>query len=126
MTQVRNTHLYVHACMHVNIIVSMFTILTAVPGLNMEKQEAATIAILVDMIEGLERSMKLLIERMDRLEVAVLESQCSHTSTKDVPPPLPPRNTPKLHPSPQQHPVTHEVSLSIPPGYLIPVKLTDL
>lgn len=124
MTQVRNMHLNVHACMHVNIFVSIY-ILTAVPGLNMEKQEAATIAILVDMIEGLKRSMKLLTERMDRLEVAVFESQCSHTSTKDVPPPLPPRNTPKLHPTPQQHPVTHDVSLSIPPGYLIPVKLTD-
>ena len=92
----------------------------------MEKEEAATITILVDMIDSLKKSMKLLIERMDRLEVAVLESQCSHTSTKDMPPPLPPRNTPKLHPTAQHHPVTHKVSLSIPPGYLIPMKLTNL
>ena len=98
----------------------------AVPSLNTEKQEAATITILVDMIDGLKRSMKLLIERMDRLEVAVLESQCSHVSTENIPPPLPPRNAPKLHPTVQQLPVTHDVSLSIPPGYLIPVKLTDL
>lgn len=87
------------------------------PQLIAENKDSM-IAALIGMVEGLQKNMNRMLERMDRLELALSESQ--RLTTRDIPPPLPPRNTPK------SHPVTHDATLTIPPGYLIPVKLTDL
>ena len=78
--------------------------------------------MLTTMIKELKVNMDKMLEKMERLETAV--SQCS---CRDLPPPLPPRNTPKQQPLTANQPisVTHKVSPAIPPGYLIPLKLTD-
>ena len=100
---------------------TQITILHADPAPREEKDEKLT--VLMNMVKELKVNMDKMLERMDRLELAV--SQCS---TRDLPPPLPPRNTPKQHTTPnQQHLlVTHQVSPVIPPGYLVPLRLTDM
>ena len=94
-----------------------------------EKQDTS-LATLINMVEGLKMNMEKMLERMDKLESALSESpQSQNITNRDLPPPLPPRNTPKLNlmqDQPRPQPVTHQVSLRIPPGYLVPVKLTDL
>ena len=73
----------------------------------------STLITLLGKVEDLEKNMEKLIERMNRLEAAVVVLQ---NSSKQLPPPLPPRNKT----------ITQEVSLQISPGFLIPAKLTDL
>ena len=85
-------------------------------------EQDAQLIILLGKIDDLEKNMEKIIKRMEKLETAVVGLQLSNIPTRDPAPPLPPRNKTKQ----QVHPVTHEVSLQIPPGFLIPAKLTDL
>ena len=93
----------------------------AAPELREDKGEVQ-MKILMTMIRDLKVNMDKMLEKMERLESAV--SQCSG---RDLPPPLPPRNTPKQQTLTPNQPIsaTHQVSSAIPPGYLIPLKLTD-
>ena len=71
-------------------------------------------------IEDLEKTVLKLCEKMERLETALIRLDIH---TRDYPPPLPPRSKNIQQQAP---PITHEVSLQISPGLLIPVKSTDL
>ena len=72
---------------------------------------------LLGKVNDLEKNMHKLIERMERLETAVVRLQVAN---RELPPPLPPRNK-TIPPT-----ITQEVSLQISPGFLVPAKLTDL
>ena len=93
----------------------------AAPELREDKGEVQ-MKMLMTMIKDLKVNMDKMLERMERLESAV--SQCS---CRDLPPPLPPRNTPRQQTPTANQPTsaTRQVSAVIPPGYLIPLKLTD-
>lgn len=99
--------------MSVSTLVNIVVLLSPVKIKGGSEQEST----LIVKVEDLEKNMEKLIERMERLERAVVRLQ---NSKKELPPPLPPRNV-TIPPT-----ITQDVSLQISPGFLVPAKLTDL
>ena len=97
-------------------MVNIVVLLSSVKTKGGSEQESTLITLIVK-IEDLDKNMEKLIERVERLERAVVRLQ---NSKKELPPPLPPRNV-TIPPT-----ITQDVSLQISPGFLVPAKLTDL
>ena len=102
--------------MCVSTLVNTVVLLSSVKTKGGSEQESTLITLIVK-IEDLDKNMEKLIERVERLERAVVRLQ---NSKKELPPPLPPRNV-TIPPT-----ITQDVSLQISPGFLVPAKLTDL
>lgn len=105
-----------YMCMH--MCNSAYTIFLLFSTENENGRHESKLIILLEKIEHVEKSIKKISERMDKLETTVIRLQQANAHTQN---PLPPPNKTK-----QRYPMTQEVSLEISPGFFIPAKLTDL